>query len=63
MTELEYIKATNQAKATIAVNAIRDIMAGDRYGVDAGKYSQAYELMCEIQQGLFDTIPTLEESP
>mgnify|MGYP001825801230 CR=1 FL=1 len=35
MTEIEYIRATNEEKVSLALDIMRDVLAGDDYGITA----------------------------
>ena len=45
MTEQDYIKATNLAKARIARTIVWDIMDGDEYGVNADLHKEVLRLL------------------
>ena len=56
MNEEDYIKVTNLANMRTISNALKEVMAGDSYGVDKDTYSQACDLIATMQQKLFNEI-------
>ena len=60
MTEQEYIRATNLAKARIALSTLQDIMAGDEYGVDQATYREAYKALALMVDVLFTKVEIKE---
>ena len=56
MTEDEYILVTNKTAIKSAIESLRDVMEGHKYGVDEQLYKKARENLSIIQQNLFDFI-------
>ena len=53
MKELEYIAATNLAKIRVVIDTLRDVMEGDKYGVNEKAYFEAFDNLINIQDALF----------
>jgi len=56
MTEDEYILATNKTAITSAIDCLRHVMEGHKYGVDEDLYKKARENLSIIQQSIFKCI-------
>ncbi|HET8706571.1 MAG TPA: hypothetical protein VFM46_09745 [Pseudomonadales bacterium] len=56
MTEAEYIIATNRAKVSIALHALRDVLAGSDWGVDKDEITKVLQSLYSIEQHLFSLL-------
>lgn len=55
MTEIEYLRATNRAKVSIALTIMRDVLpgAGDEYGISGEEKSEIMRLLSLAESKLF----------
>ena len=56
MTEAEYITSTNLAKFRMAEHILRDVMAGDEYGVPESEYREIVKQINKRTTYLYKTI-------
>ena len=52
MTEIEYIKATNRVKVSLALQIMKDILPGDEYGITDEKYHEITKRLSSVQDEL-----------
>lgn len=55
MTENEYIKATNRAKISLALHAVRDVLGGSDYGISEQDADELVSLLRLREQELFES--------
>lgn len=53
MTEEDYIKATNRVKISAALVIVRDVLAGDDYGVSEADHAGIVKLLRDAEVKLF----------
>lgn len=53
MTEEQYIIATNRAKVSLALHIMRDVMDGEKYGVDCAEYAEVRVILSQLEKDLF----------
>jgi len=60
MEEIEYMRATNRAKVTMARHILTDVMQGDDYAVDVPDYRECMRLLGEMEIRLFSSYIVIE---
>ncbi len=55
MEEEDYIKATNRVKVSIAVGLLRDVLAGDKYGITEFELSEITIRLGVAEERLFSS--------
>ena len=58
MKESDYVKVSNLAKMRVISTIMKDVMEGDKWGVDEETYRRANSDILDMQQRLFDAIKT-----
>ena len=53
MTETEYIIATNRVKVSIALSIMRDVLAGEKYGISKKDCQEIASRLSAAQDRLF----------
>jgi len=53
MTENEYIIATNRVNITSAIRILKDVLAGDEWGVPKEEFNAQIQKLYEIEESLF----------
>ena len=53
MTEEEYIKATNRVKVSAALTIMRDVLAGDDYGISESELTDIVAPLYRAETKLF----------
>ena len=63
MTEIEYIKATNRVKISLALNILHDVLASkdDEYGITTKELVAIKQLLSKSEEKLFSMIEISEE--
>ena len=61
MTESDYLKATNRAKVSAALVILRDVLAGDDYGVSTNQMAEIKMKLYTVEKQLFDSYETKED--
>jgi hypothetical protein len=60
MTEIEYIRATNSVKVSLALHAISDVHAGDDYGISEEERLDITTRLSQAQEKLLAAIKVTE---
>jgi len=55
MTEIEYIRATNRVKVSMAKVILRDVLPGDEYGITPAELTAIMVLLSEAEVKLFSS--------
>ncbi len=53
MIEKDYIIATNRVKVTFAISLMRDVLAGDEWGISEKQKARIMRPMCDAESRLF----------
>lgn len=53
MNEQDYLKATNRAKVSMALNILRDILPGEEWGISEIEYGKIMGPLMEAEKKLF----------
>lgn len=53
MTEIEYIRATNRVKVTMALTILRDVLSGEEYGITDKELAKIVLQLSSAQNKLF----------
>lgn len=53
MTEIEYIRATNRVKVTMALTILRDVLSGKEYGITDEELAEIVLQLSSAQNKLF----------
>ena len=56
MTEDEYILVTNKTALTCSLDSLGQVMCGKNYGVDRAKKVEAYNILSELRDELYEKI-------
>ena len=56
MREKDYIKATNRVKVSMALTIMRDVLAGDDWGITNDELEGIRSLLSKAEQKLFSSI-------
>jgi len=62
MREKDYIKATNRVKVSAALTILRDVLAGDDYGITASELVNITRPLAEAEKKLFSSYELKEDS-
>lgn len=62
MKERDYIRATNRVKISMARAILRDVLAGDDYGITANELARITRPLAEAETKLFSSYEILEDS-
>ena len=60
MTEEEYIMVTNKTALSCAIDSLSQVMGGKEYGVDNVKRAEAFNILVDLRDELFDKIKIKE---
>ena len=53
MTKIEYTRATNLVKVSVALHAMRDVLPGNRHGISAEECDTIRALLLDAENRLF----------
>lgn len=53
MTEIEYLRATNRVKVSMAREILRDVLPGDDYGITDDELVEIQRLLSQAEDKLF----------
>jgi len=62
MKERDYIKATNRVKVSAALTILRDVLAGDEYGITTNELSQITSKLRRAEEKLFTSYEIYTDS-
>jgi len=62
MTEIEYIIATNRVKVSTALSIMRDVLAGEEYGISKKDCREITSRLSAAQDRLFASVEIDTES-
>lgn len=63
MKEVDYIKATNRAKVSAALNILRDVLAGDDYGITGNELVKITRPLAEAERKLLSSYELEPDNP
>lgn len=60
MTEIEYIRATNRVKVSMARTILRDVLPGDEYGITEKEWGEIMLRLSKSEAKLFKSFKLTE---